>query len=71
MPVTITFQALSLVEKAELVQVRFTLCLRDQWSKLMQDACKVCIDFYMASDGSCFIVTWTVVKMHVVTIVVA
>jgi hypothetical protein len=31
-PVTITLQALSLVEKAEPVQVRFTLRLRDQWS---------------------------------------
>ena len=29
-PVTITLQALSLVEKAEPVQVRFTLRLRDQ-----------------------------------------
>ena len=29
---TITLQALSLVEKAEPVQVRFTLCLRDQRS---------------------------------------
>ena len=31
-PVTITFQALSLVEKAEPVQVHFTLCLRDRRS---------------------------------------
>jgi hypothetical protein len=31
-PVTITLQALSLVEKAKLVQVRFTLRLRDQQS---------------------------------------
>ena len=27
-----TLEALSLAEKAEPVQVRFTLCLRDQWS---------------------------------------
>jgi hypothetical protein len=32
-PVTITLQALSLVEKAELVQVCFSLRLRDQHSK--------------------------------------
>ena len=38
--VTITLQALSLVEKAEPVQVCFTLCLRDQWSIWMQDGCK-------------------------------
>ena len=31
-PGTITRQALSLVEKAKPVQVRFTLCLRDQWN---------------------------------------
>ena len=31
-PVAITLQALSLVEKAELVQVHFTLRLRDQHS---------------------------------------
>jgi len=31
-PVTIALQALSLVEKAKPVQVRFTLRLRDQWS---------------------------------------
>ena len=33
-------QALSLVEKEELVQVPFTLCLRDQRSMWMQDGCK-------------------------------
>ena len=43
-PVTITLQALSLVEKVEPVQVRFTLCLRDQRRMWMQDGCKV----YMA-----------------------
>ena len=40
-PVTITLQALSLVEKAELGQVPFTLRLRDQQSMWMQDGCKV------------------------------
>ena len=59
-PMTITLQALSLVEKVELVQVRFTLCLRDQQSMWMQDGCKVYMDSYMASNGSCFIVTWIV-----------
>jgi hypothetical protein len=46
-PVTVTLQALSLVEKAEPVQVRFTLHLSDQGSMWMQDGCKV----YMASNG--------------------
>ena len=44
------------MEKAEqVVQVRcFTLLLRNQRSMWMQDGCKVYIDSYMASSGSCF-----------------
>jgi hypothetical protein len=38
--VTLTLQALSLVEKAKSVQIRFTLRLRDQWSMWMKDGCK-------------------------------
>ena len=45
-PVTSTLQALSLVEKAEPVQVCFTLCLRDQRSMWMQDGCKVYMESY-------------------------
>ena len=68
-PVTITFQALSLVEKAEPVQVRyFTLCLRDQQSMWMQDGCKVYMDSYMTSTGSCFMVTWTIFKNHLLEV---
>ena len=44
-PVTIPLQALSLVEKVEPVQVRFTLRLRDQQSMWMQDECKVYMGF--------------------------
>jgi hypothetical protein len=62
--VTITPQALSLVEKAEPVQVRSTLRVRDQQSMSMQDGCKVYMDSYMASTGSCFMVTWTIFKNH-------
>ena len=62
---TITLQALSLVEKAEVVQVRFTLPLRDQWSMWMQDGCKV----YMALNGSCFMVTWSILKNHLLKVV--
>ena len=58
-PVTITLQTLSLVEKADAVQVRFILNLRDQWSKWMQDGCIFYIDSYMASNVSCFMVTWS------------
>ena len=58
-PVTITLQALSLVEEVQLLQVRyFTLCLRDQWSMWSHDGCKVYMGSYMASNGSCFMVTW-------------
>ena len=46
-----TFQALSLVEKVEPVQVSLTLCLRNQRSMRMQDGCKVYMDSYMASNG--------------------
>ena len=38
---TITLQALSIVEKVEPVQVRFTLRLRDQRSMWMEDGCKI------------------------------
>ena len=44
---TIALQALSLVEKAEPVQVRFTLRLRDQGSMWMQDVCKVYMNYIM------------------------
>jgi hypothetical protein len=51
---TTTFQALSLVEKAELVQVRLTQRSRDQRSMRMQDGCKIYMDSYMASNGIMF-----------------
>ena len=61
-PVTIALQALSLVEKAEPIQVRFTLCSRDQRSMWMQDGCKVYMHSYLASNRSCFMVTWIILK---------
>ena len=63
-PMTNILQALSLVEKAEPVQVCFTLRLRDQLSMWMQDGCKVCMVSYMASHRSCFMVTWIIYKNH-------
>jgi hypothetical protein len=45
-PIPSTLQALSLVEKAELVQVRFTLHLRAQQSMWMQDGYNVYMDPY-------------------------
>jgi hypothetical protein len=65
---TITLRALSLVEKAEPVQVCFTLRLRDQWSMWMHDGCKVYMDSYMASKGSCFMITWTISKNHLLEV---
>ena len=61
-PMGITLQALSLVEEAEPVRVRyFTLVrLRDQRSVWMQGGCKVYVDLYVAFNGSCFMVTWTI-----------
>ena len=60
--------SLSLVEKVELLQVRFTLRLRDQQSMWMQGGCKVYMDFYMASNGSYFTVSWTIFKNHLLEV---
>ena len=57
-------QALSLVEKVELVQVHFTLHLGDQRSMWRQGGCTVYIDFFMASNGSCLMVTWVIFRNH-------
>jgi hypothetical protein len=64
---TITLQAFSSVEKAEPVQVRFTLRSRDQRSRCMQDGCTVYMDSYMASNGSSFMVIWTM-KNHLLEV---
>ena len=34
----------------------------------MQDGCKVHMDSYMASVGSCFMVTWTIFKNHLLEV---
>ena len=34
----------------------------------MQDGCKVYTDSYMTSNGSCFIVTWTIFKNHLLEV---
>ena len=34
----------------------------------MQDGCKVDMDSYMASNGSCFMVTWTIFKNHLLEV---
>jgi hypothetical protein len=51
---TITLQALSLVEK--------------QRSMRMQGGYEVYMDSYMASNGSCFMVTWTIFKSHLLEV---
>jgi hypothetical protein len=68
--VTNTLQALLLVEKAKPVQVRyFTLRLRDQRSMWMQDGCKIYMNSYMASNRSCFMVSWTIFKNNILEVV--
>ena len=67
-PMTSTLQALSSVGKAEPVRVRFTLRLRDQWSMWMQGGCEVYMDPNVASNGSCFMVTWTSFKNHLLEV---
>jgi hypothetical protein len=62
-PMTIKLQALSLVERRS--QSKFSSHYawgRDQPSTWMQDGCKVYMDSYMASNGSCFMVTWIIFK---------
>jgi hypothetical protein len=66
--VTIPLQALSLVEKAELIQVCFTLRLRDQRSMGMQGGCKVYMNFYMASNGACFMFIWIDFNYHLLEV---
>jgi hypothetical protein len=34
----------------------------------MQDGCKVYVDFYMVLNGSCFMVTWTNFKNHLLEV---
>ena len=34
----------------------------------MQDGCKVYMDFYMASNGSCFMVTWIIFSNHLLEV---
>ena len=66
-PVTINYTSCTLIGGkggSELVQVHFTLHLRDQQSVWMQDGCKVYMDSYMSLNGSCFMVTWTIFRNH-------
>ena len=59
-PMILTLRALSLVG--------FTLRLRDRRSKWMQDGCKVYMDSYMASNGSCCMVTWAIFINHLLEV---
>ena len=34
----------------------------------MQDACKVYMNSYMASNGSCLMVTWIIFKNHILEV---
>ena len=34
----------------------------------MQDGCKVYMDSYMASNGSCFMITWTIFQYHLLDV---
>jgi hypothetical protein len=39
-----------------------------QWRKWMQNECKVYMDSYIASNGSCFMVTWTIFNNHLLEV---
>ena len=34
----------------------------------MQDGCKIYMDSYMASNGSCFMVTWIIFENHLLEV---
>ena len=36
--------------------------------RMQDNGCKVYMDFYMASNGSCFMVTWTIFKNHLLEV---
>ena len=63
--------ALSLVEEAEMVQVCFTPCLRDQRTNGVCE-CKVDVESTWIPtwhpNGSCFMVTWTILKNHLLEV---
>ena len=59
-PMTSTLQALSLVGKAELVQVCFTLRLRDQQSMWMQHGCRLYTHLHGVLQG----IEWTMFHGH-------
>jgi hypothetical protein len=48
--------------------LRFTLRLRDQRRMWLQDGCKVYMDSYMATNESCFMVTWTIFRNHLLVV---
>jgi hypothetical protein len=67
---TITLQALSLAEKAELVQVRSTPMLEgptEHISKCKMDVKSTWIPT-RASNGSCFMVTWIIFQNHLLEV---
>ena len=45
-----------------------SLRLRDQRSEWMRDGCEVYVDSYVASNGSCFMVTWSIFKNHLLEV---
>jgi hypothetical protein len=71
---TIALLALSLVENAEPVQVRYFTLSYAWGTNGVSECCKVDVKvyvdfFYMASNGSCFItVTWTILKNHLLEV---
>ena len=57
-----------MVEKAELVQVCFTLRLTEYISECKMDVKSTCMDSYITSYGSCFTVTWIIFKNHLLEV---
>ena len=66
---TIALQAFSLVAKADPVQGRFHTTLEgtNGVSDCKMDV-NIYMDSYIASNGSCFMVTWTLFKNHLLEV---
>ena len=64
----ITLQALSLIKKSGANPSLLHTTFEEQWSMWMRDGCKVYMDSYMASNGSCFTVTWIIFKNHLLEV---
>ena len=63
-----TLQALSLVERRSWSKFASHYTRGTNGVREWQDGCIVYMDYYMASNGSYFMVTWIILKNHILKI---